>query len=145
MRQMPDLNDLQNCGDLTDGEITEKSAFSFANPPIATLPFAPPEGLTWENFERLCCRLMAKLYNLHGYSRYGSGRNQQGIDIIGYRPDSLDSLMVIQCKRVVEFDRTKFNNAVKEFKEGRFYRQATEFVMLTACQLLPEPVEQEVI
>jgi hypothetical protein len=143
MRQMPDLQNLQNCGDLTDGEINEKSTFSFAKEPIATLQFNGLEGLTPENFERLCCRLMAKLFNLHGCRRYARGRNQQGIDIIGYRSASPDNLVVIQCKRHVDFDLSTFKDALQEFKRGSFYGKASEFIVLASCQLLPRSVEEE--
>jgi hypothetical protein len=145
MRQMPDLQNLQHCGDLIDGEINEKADFSFAKEPIATLQFTGSEGLNPENFERLCCRLMAKLFNLRECRRYGSGRNQQGIDIYGYRSASPDSLVVIQCKCYSKFDLTHFREAVKQFKEGSFYGKACEFIILVACNLLPEPVEQETL
>jgi len=142
---MPDLQNLQNCDDLIDREINEKSPFSFAKEPIATLQFTGPEGLTWDNFERLCCRLMAKLFHLHGCRRYGSGSNQQGIDIYGYRSVSPDSLVVIQCKRHVAFDLSKFKDAVGEFKEGSFYGNVSEFIILVASELLPATVEREAI
>jgi hypothetical protein len=143
--QMPDLQNLQNCDDLIDEEINEKSTFSFAKEPIATLQFTGPEGLTWDNFERLCCRLMAKLFHLHGCRRYGSGSNQQGIDIYGYRSGSPDSLVVMQCKLHTAFDLTKFQDAVRQFKEGSFYGVASEFIILVSPTLLPATVEQEYI
>ena len=146
MREVPDLQNLQNCGDLTDGPINETSAFSFAKAPISTLRFTGTEGLTWANFERLCCRLMAKLFNLHGYRRYTKGRNQQGIDIIGYRSISPDSLVVIQCKCYDDkFDLATFKDTVNEFKQGYFYGRASEFIILVSCELLSATVEQEAI
>ena len=99
MEEMPPF---ESCDEFIKNESGEKSAFSFSKMPISTLQFTGPEGLKWEDFERLCCRLMARLYNLHGCRRYSSGRNQEGIDIYGYRTISRDSLVVIQCKRHVD-------------------------------------------
>jgi hypothetical protein len=93
---MAEMPAFESCDELVKKENGEKATFSFSKEPIATLPFTGPEGLKWEDFERLCCRLMARLYNLHGYTRYGRGPYQEGIDIFGYRTVSPDSLVVIQ-------------------------------------------------
>jgi hypothetical protein len=139
MQEMPPP---ESCDELLVGESQEESTFSFSKEPIATLPFTGTEGLKWEDFERLCCRLMGKVFQLHGYRRYTRGRNQEGIDIYGYRSTSVDSLVVIQCKRYTDINVTKFRRAVDEFKRGLFFDKASEFLILVACDLLPEAVEK---
>jgi len=59
----------------------------------------PLHSLSWENFERLCCRLAARSGDVADCRRYGiSGQNQQGIDLY-IRHSSRPSYSVWQCKR----------------------------------------------
>ena len=70
---------------------------------------------------------------------------KEGIDIIGYRSTAPASLIVIQCKCVVDFNVAGLRKAVKAFCEGAFYGSASEFLILTADNLLSDSVEQEAI
>jgi hypothetical protein len=142
---MEDMPGFEKCERLIMEMPSERSSYSFSKSPISTLQFTEPEGMKWEDFERLCCRLMARKYNLHCYRRYSSGRDQEGIDIYGYRSASPESLVVIQCKRYKEFDKTALRLAVNDFKKGLFFGKASEFLILTSVNLLSSSIEKELI
>ncbi len=84
--------------------------------PIATrLQKLPLTGLTWENFERLCVRLVKKDPEAEFVQAYGlRGQDQEGIDLY-IRKRSNGRYVVWQCKRYQDFKKAEIAKAVRKF------------------------------
>ncbi|MGB7522185.1 MAG: NACHT domain-containing protein [Spirulinaceae cyanobacterium] len=110
----------------------EESPGSKVKPPVQTkiqeLPF---DKLTWENFERLCLRLVRKEANVEHCQLYGQrGDNQEGIDIYARLLDR-DKYTVYQCKREKNFGPAKIKSAVDKFLKGKWAKRTNCFVLCT--------------
>src|SRR5688572_15416463 len=84
---------------------------SLVQPPTLTriqaLPFSE---LTWEDFERLCLRLVRLDSDIEHSQLYGvRGQNQHGIDLYGRRR-STDGYTVYQCKNEGRFTAAKIRS-----------------------------------
>lgn len=98
------------------------------------LPFGK---LTWENFERLCLRLVRLEAHVEHCQVYGTqGQNQGGIDL--YARGALDDeYTVYQCKRVRGFGPAEIKEAVSKFLEGEDWPEKTRtFVLCTSESLV---------
>ena len=85
---------------------------SQVSPPVETrsqeLPF---RELAWEDFQRLCLRLIRLEANVEYCSTYGTpGQDQQGIDIYA-RIASESKYRVYQCKRTVGMSPSEIRDA----------------------------------
>ena len=88
-------------------------------PPVETRPqVLPLNDLTWENFERLCVRLVHSEAAVFDCVRYGKqGDEQQGIDILARRwVDGGLEHWAYQCKRYSKFTPLDVTNALDSFK-----------------------------
>jgi hypothetical protein len=115
-------------------------------PPLATLgQVLPFDELAWEDFERLCCRLVRRAASVIDCRLYGvRGQDQEGIDLFAQRQDSL-ALEVFQCKRVNAFTSSEIRAAVDLFLEGSWATRATRFVLCTSIELATTKVQEEVL
>lgn len=115
-------------------------------PPIATqeqlLPF---DKLSWQNFERLCLRIVGRDRTaIEGCSLYGTtGQSQQGIDIYA-RPLDSDKFHVVQCKKVQAFTPSKLNRAVRTFRTGRWARVSDKFVICTSFSAIDTDIRLKI-
>jgi hypothetical protein len=102
------------------------------NPPAKTrLQKLPFNELSWENFERLCLRLIQREANIEHCQLYGKhGEKQEGIDIFA-RQKLSDKYRVYQCKRVKNFGPSKIEKAVLEFLRGSWANKSEMFVLCT--------------
>jgi hypothetical protein len=84
--------------------------------PVATrLQKLPLGELSWENFERLCVRLIKKESDAEFAQAYGvRGQNQEGIDLY-VRRRSNQRYIVWKCKRYQEFTKTDVAKAIQRF------------------------------
>ncbi len=90
--------------------------------------------LTWENFERLCYRLMEARPDVRSVSYYGTrGEGQDGIDLLVRRQD--ESREGVQCKRAVSFGASAIAAAGDAFLEGSLASDGTRLVLCTAVPL----------
>jgi hypothetical protein len=107
------------------------------NPPVQTrlqeLPFGQ---LTWENFERLCLRLVRLESDVEHCQLYGTrGQDQGGIDL--YARAALDEkYTVYQCKRVRHFGPAQIEGAVSTFLEGEDWPEKTKMFVLCTSESL---------
>ena len=114
-------------------------------PPVATraqlLPF---DALSWENFERLCCRLLTTLDgNVEHCARYGrQGDAQEGIDIFARLPDG--RYHCLQAKRHRSFGPAKLRDAVDLFLAGSWALRAARFTISVQASLRPIEVQEEI-
>ena len=78
----------------------------------------PLNALSWENFERLCTRLVATDHEIVECHRYGlSGDTQLGVDIIAYRrADAVSERVCVayQCKRWQEMSAADLGRIVQD-------------------------------
>lgn len=113
-------------------------------PPSAIVP-APPvetrqqefpfEQLHWENFEKLCLRLVRLEADVERCALYGRrGQIQHGIDIFARKSQS-DRYRVYQCRRVERFNRRDIEAAVDTFLSGKWAGKSESFVLCTSLSL----------
>ncbi len=103
---------------------------SLVNPPVKTrkqeLPF---RELSWEDFEKLCLRLVRLETDVEHCQLYGvPGQKQEGIDIYA-RKKLAEKYQIYQCKRVTNFGPSKIRKAISEFLEGEWINKADSFVL----------------
>lgn len=106
------------------------------SPPVETrlqeLPFG---DLSWENFERLCLRLVRTEAEVEDCRLYGEkGDEQGGIDFYARERNS-DKYKLYQCKRVEDFRPSKIEKAVSVFLDGDWKGDAHTFVLCTSDNL----------
>ena len=89
-------------------------------PPVISRPQVLPfNQLSWENFERLCTRLIATDSDVVDCHRYGRrGDYQAGIDILAHHrtPDGGQERWCYQCKRWEKMTAGDLRNIVKKLK-----------------------------
>jgi hypothetical protein len=112
--------------------LEEKPPSQTSQTPVQTrcqeLPF---KELTWENFERLCLRLVRLEADVERCQMYGErGENQAGIDLYA-RKISTNKYTVYQCKREKNFGAKKIEAAVNKFLESEWVVQTNHFVLCT--------------
>src|SRR5271163_4245044 len=101
--------------------------------PVITRPQELPfDRLTWENFERLCFRLVQREADVEHCQMYGArGQDQQGIDIYA-RSHSGTGYRVYQCRRVERFGPASIRDAITDFLQGKWAQSADTFVLCTS-------------
>lgn len=101
-------------------------------PPTQTrLQLLPFEALHWQDFEKLCYRIVKLESSVEYCKTYGSqGSTQSGIDIFA-RTNSSSKYKVYQCKNEADFGPAKIESAVKEFLDGEWVNKSEEFVLCT--------------
>jgi len=117
---------------------------STVNPPVDTkeqrLPFLE---LAWEDFERLCYRLVREENNVEFCRPYGTkGQKQDGIDIYA-RNLSQEKYMVFQCKRYKKLTASIIDNAVIDFLDGEWSEKSSAFVFCTNQDLTDANLSNE--
>ena len=105
---------------------------SEVTPPVETrqalLPF---EQISWQDFERLCHRLVRLEANIEDSKIYGTqGDDQDGIDIFA-RTTTSEKYRVYQSKNEAEFAPAKIKAAVDEFIAGEWLPKSDTFVLCT--------------
>lgn len=107
-------------------------------PPVETRHQSLPFGeLAWENFERLCLRLVRTDAQVEHCQLYGTqGQGQQGIDLLARMSDGT-AHRVYQCKREESFGPAKIRKAVETFLAGNWVSRAQAFVLCTQESLRP--------
>jgi hypothetical protein len=105
-------------------------------PPVETLAQDLPFGqLTWENFERLCLRVVESESMIEQCYEYGTrGQDQHGIDLLA-RNRNDGSASAYQCKRVKTFGPASIEAAVTTFLEESWAGTVANFVLCTSNDL----------
>ena len=92
------------------------------------LPF---NQLSWQDFERLCFRLVRADSTVEDCREYGTpGEAQSGIDILARVKDT-DHYTVYQCKNERHFGPAKIKSAVTKFLKGEWRDKSNVFVLCT--------------
>lgn len=100
--------------------------------PTQTRPQVLPfETLHWQDFEKLCYRIIKLESGVEYCKTYGSqGSTQSGIDIFA-RTNSSSKYKVYQCKNEANFGPAKIKSAVEEFLDGEWIDKSEEFILCT--------------
>jgi hypothetical protein len=104
------------------------------DPQIESLPV---ERLRWDNFERLCAKLLMRREKgrLLQAFRYGrSGQSQFGIDILALKPGSKKQLLM-QCKHVQQVKKGQLSTWIKKFLNEAKCKDADEFILCIASDI----------
>ncbi|MES2045278.1 MAG: NACHT domain-containing protein [Pseudomonadota bacterium] len=107
---------------------------------VQALPFP---ALSWENFERLCHRLLALDGAVQHCARYGSqGEAQAGIDIYARYADG--RYHCLQAKRHRSFGPNKVRTAISLFLEGSWAPRTSLFTLAVQADLRSTAVQEEI-
>lgn len=111
-------------------------SLSSITPPVDTrameLPFS---DLRWEDFEKLCARLVKLEAQVEHSTLYGvQGEEQGGIDIFA-RITGQEKYRVYQCKKVTDFGPAKIKAAVEIFTAGEWLAKSDTFAICTSESL----------
>jgi hypothetical protein len=105
------------------------------------LPF---NDLSWENFERLCLRLIETNADVEHCQLYGDrGQDQQGIDIYA-RSRTSRAHVVYQCKKYAKLARSHIRSSVSEFLKGKWSNAASTFVFCTSHHTTDRKIADEI-
>lgn len=113
-------------------------------PPVTPRSQCLPFGeLTWENFERLCHRLMALQGDVEHCARYGrQGDAQAGIDV--YARLASGRYHCLQAKRHRNFSAAQIREAVDIFLTGNWVQRAERFTIAVQSSLRSTAVQDEI-
>jgi NACHT domain-containing protein len=114
-------------------------------PPVETLAQELPlDQLTWENFERLCLRVVESESMIEQCYEYGTrGQDQHGIDLLA-RNRNDGNISVYQCKRVKAFGPASIEAAVTKFLQESWAGTAAHFVLCTSNDLRTKDCVDEI-
>jgi len=133
----------------------------FPSPPVATRPQTLPfHELAWEDFERLCLRLLQRstdiahvdVLNSASVTRlYGSrGQAQAGIDVYSRDPHVLGETpparrySCLQARRLRRVTKTSLAKAVRDFGKGSWAPQSRRFIYATSLPGVATDLSEEV-
>jgi hypothetical protein len=103
-------------------------------PGRCTLHELPLDKLHWEDFERLCWRLVALEAEVSQVCLYGErGQAQEGIDLYAELRDN--SRAVYQCRRVKSLSEAGIRGAVDDFLDRKWADRAQTFCFCTSRSL----------
>lgn len=104
-------------------------------PPVdSTGDDLPIEKLSWEDFEKLCLRLVELNHSINDCEIYGiKGEKQEGIDV--FARISQGKYNTYQCKRYKKIMPSTLTKAISAFKKGEWYSKSTAFYFCTTFSL----------
>jgi len=113
-------------------------------PPVETRIQSLPVGeLTWENFERLCYRLVEQQSEVEHCARYGeAGEAQEGIDLFARL--SSGRYHCWQAKKHNKFGAAKLRAAVDLFLSGGWAEKTDQFTLAVQAPLQSTSVQSEI-
>lgn len=125
--------------------LTTPPSASVPSPPVKTrqqeLPF---EQLHWEDFEKLCLRLVRLEADIEHCALYGRrGQTQYGIDIFARKPLG-DRYRVYQCRRVKSLGKKKIEAAVSAFLNGKWAGKSESFILSTSLSLRDKTLQDTI-
>ncbi|MGI4815962.1 MAG: NACHT domain-containing protein [Janthinobacterium lividum] len=124
--------------------LTTPPSGPFPKPPVRTVAAALPFGqLTWEDFERLCHRLLLRGSGFDHAARYGrQGQAQQGIDLFARLAGG--RYEVWQAKRYKTYSRANLRSAVKLFLAGTWADKTDTLVLAVQASLDDALLQDEI-
>jgi hypothetical protein len=115
-----------------------------AGDPAALSQQLPLGKVAWENFERLCLRLILARSAVRQCALYGTrGQYQGGIDFYSY--DDTNKYSTYQCKRVEEMTPSVIRAAVDKFLEGPWSSRSEQFILCSSFDLTDNKLQEEIV
>jgi len=111
----------------------------------ATLAQELPIGsLHWEDFQRLCLRLVETKGSVRQCAQYGvRGQRQQGIDL--YSLDDSGEYFTYQCRQVTSMAPSNIKNAVEDFLSGTWADKSKGFALCTSYDLTDSSLQNAIV
>ncbi|SDM42343.1 NB-ARC domain-containing protein [Paenibacillus sp. OK060] len=130
---------------LINNILSKNTTQTLIEPPVETkiqqLPFSE---LTWENFEKLCLKLILTDSKIIHSQSYGErGQEQSGIDIYA-QEESYTTYKVFQCKKVKNFGPEKVKEAVAKFLKNEWVNKTNTFVLCTSESMISKGRADEI-
>ncbi|MDV3856200.1 hypothetical protein CMT56_13885 [Elizabethkingia anophelis] len=94
----------------------------------------PLKEMSWENFERLCLRLVkdVDLFKISECDIFGrKGQKQEGIDIFARK--GVNQYYTYQCKRYIKITNNDLKKFFEEFEAGDWKESTTKFHLCTTA------------
>jgi hypothetical protein len=115
-----------------------------SKPPVESLHAELPFGeLSWENFERLCYRLVRGHPAVEAAYRYGrAGQAQQGIDIVVRLAEG--GYEVWQAKRYTRFGKHDLARALKTFDAGNWKTRSQRLTIAVQASLADVELQEAI-
>lgn len=89
----------------------------------------PLKEMIWEDFEKLCLKLVEEYsgFSISDCEIYGSkGQKQEGIDIFARNEENFQTF---QCKRYQTISPSKLDIILKEFEDGEWFSKCEKFTL----------------
>jgi tetratricopeptide (TPR) repeat protein len=94
----------------------------------------PIEQLRWEDFEKLCLRIVQIEHSIENCEILGvKGQKQEGIDIFAIKKNYKYS--VYQCKKYQKINKKTLEDVIDEFKKGEYYTNSDKFIICTSANM----------
>ena len=126
--------------------LTQPATSGLSRPPTQSrLQLLPFGELEWENFERLCYRLVRSTGDVENWAALfgGRGQKQDGIDIYVRRPDP-SRYACWQSKRHERLTVRTLIKAIAEFEQGEWVAKSDEFVVCTSATIQDTKLQAEI-
>ena len=94
----------------------------------------PLEDMAWEDFEKLCLRMVefVECFDRTDCDIFGrKGQKQDGIDIYALKDNG--KYYTFQCKKYKSISSTDLNNVFSEFQDGEWYNKSEKFFICTSA------------
>ncbi len=116
--------------------LTTPSTSIIILPPVSTkVQELPYHELCWDDFERLCLRIVRLDSKVEHCQLLGiRGQNQQGIDVFARKQDE-DKYEVYQSKRISIFNASILNGLVQKFLDGNWKPKTSRFTLCASSSL----------
>ena len=126
-------------------ELEEPLAEPYVEPPVdPSLHDLPFGSLRWDDFEKLCVRLVKRESDVEDARRFGTrGEAQSGIDIYARQQEEAE-YVVYQCRQVATLTDADLRQAVDDFLAGEWASKVSEFVLCTSRSTVPVRLAREV-
>lgn len=111
-----------------------KPSINYEPPIISNDITLPLEQMSWEDFEKLCLRMVefVERFDRSDCEIYGrKGQKQDGVDIYALKENGKYHLF--QCKRYKSISTTDLNNIFSEFQNGEWYSKSEKFFICTSA------------
>jgi hypothetical protein len=102
----------------------------------------PIKEMTWENFERLCLRMVHEIdgFSISECDILGrKGQGQHGIDI--YARNESNSYNTYQSKRYKKITVNKLETFFDDFKKGDWFSKSKKFILCTSAEFADAPLQ----
>lgn len=110
------------------------TSIDYGLPIVGNHMLLPLEKMSWEDFEKLCLRMVEFVegFDIGDCEIFGrQGQKQDGIDIYGLRENG--RYYTFQCKKYESISASDLNKIVSDFEEGKWFNKTEKFFICTSA------------